>query len=237
MFSANNQMVSIVMYIWLLLGGSSRLYRVSFLLDDLIAKEGEDFYTVAAGEAVRGLLSVPLQAICLLNGALRLKNEVIQRNKDAVVLEGCYLTQYIAVLITLLICSWNNWREKASCHRCPQQGICHRVSPRCVCWCTCPVGFPSYFISVLEMHLYLAQSFSTACSACCGLYALTSQKGLRHGLYGFQVKSIYSHYFQLSIVSCFYLPIILSMICGNAVHLNCIFIPVGNVKYIAQKQF
>lgn len=129
MFSANNQMVSIVMYIWLLLGGSSRLYRVSFLLDDLIAKEGEDFYMVAAGEAVRGLLSVPLQAICLLNGALRLKNEVIQRNKDAVVLEGCYLTQYIAVLITLLICSWNNWREKASCHRCPQQGICHRVSP------------------------------------------------------------------------------------------------------------
>lgn len=77
MFSANNQMVSIVMYIWLLLGGSSRLYRVSFLLDDLIAEEGEDFYTVAVGEAVRGLLSVPLQAICLLNDALRLKNEVI----------------------------------------------------------------------------------------------------------------------------------------------------------------
>ena len=51
--------------------GSPRLYKVFLLLlNDLSVNEDEAFYTVPAGEAVSGLLSVPLRTGCSLNESL-----------------------------------------------------------------------------------------------------------------------------------------------------------------------
>lgn len=52
-------------------GKSPHLYKVFFLLlNDLSVNEDEAFYAVAAGKATSGLLSVPLQTVCILNDAL-----------------------------------------------------------------------------------------------------------------------------------------------------------------------